>query len=93
MLQEDFDDFKKQLAENPEMGDIIQGTSGVRKARLKSASRGKSGGSRICYYDVTSKNSIYLLLIYTKNQQEDITTDQKKVLKELVYRLRRGQYE
>ena len=47
ILQEDFDDFKKELAEHPEMGDMIPGTNGVRKARLKSASRGKSGGSRM----------------------------------------------
>ncbi len=55
ILEEDFDDFQKELAKNPEMGDIVPGTNGVRKARLKSASRGKSGGSRVCYYDVTHK--------------------------------------
>lgn len=55
ILQEDFDNFKKELAEHPEMGDMIPGTSGVRKARLKSASRGKSGGSGVCYYDIDHK--------------------------------------
>lgn len=89
ILEEDFDDFQEGLAKNPEMGDIIPGTSGVRKARLKSASRGKSGGSRICYYDVTNRNEIYLLLIYAKNQQEDITDEDKKDFKELVNALRR----
>lgn len=89
ILEEDFDDFQEELARNPEMGDIIPGTSGVRKARLKSVSRGKSGGSRICYYDVISRNEIYLLLIYAKNQQEDITGEDKKDFKELVNALRR----
>lgn len=44
ILQEDFDNFTNELAKNPEMGDIVVGTNGVRKARLKSASHGKSGG-------------------------------------------------
>ncbi len=90
VLQEDFDDFKKELAEHPDMGDMIPGTNGVRKARLKSASRGKSGGSRVCYYDITHRNEIYLLLIYLKNQQEDLTSDDKKILKELTTELRRN---
>jgi len=89
ILQEDFDDFKEELAKNPEMGDVIPGTSGVRKARLKSASRGKRGGSRVCYYDITEKKSIYLLLIYAKNQQENLTSEEKKILKELVGEIRR----
>jgi len=90
ILQEDFDDFTRELAKNPEMGDVVVGTNGVRKARLKSASRGKSGGSRVCYYDLTLKNEVFLLLIYTKNQQETLTTDDKKDLKELVTIIRRG---
>jgi hypothetical protein len=60
----------------------------VRKARLKSSSRGKSGGFRVCYYDVTQKGKIYLLLIYPKNVQEDLTPEDKKTLKELVNILR-----
>lgn len=90
ILQEDFDDFKKDLAEHPEMGDMIPGTNGVRKARLKSASRGKSGGSRVCYYDIDHKNEIFLLLVYLKNQQEDLTSEEKKILKEIAIEIRRN---
>jgi hypothetical protein len=57
--------------------------------RLKSASRGKSGGFRVCYYDVTRKNEIYLLMIYAKNQQENLTAEDKKDFKALVNILRR----
>lgn len=89
ILQEDFDDFKEELAKNPDIGDVIPGTSGVRKARLKSASRGKSGGSRVCYYDITEVNSIYLLFIYTKSQQENLTSEEKKTLKEIAIEIQR----
>ncbi len=48
LLLEDFDAFQKELTDNPEKGDMIIGTGGVRKARLKSSSQGKSGGFRVC---------------------------------------------
>lgn len=84
LLLEDFDDFQKKLVEFPEMGDLIIGTGGIRKARLKSASGGKSGGFRVCYYFLTEDDELFLLLIYAKNVQENLTMQEKKELKELV---------
>ncbi len=84
LLLEDFNDFQKELVEFPEMGDIIVGTGGVRKARLKSSSGGKSGGFRVCYYFLTQDNELFLILIYAKNVQENLTTQEKKELKEFV---------
>ena len=49
LLHDDFEEFKRELAEHPEMGDLVTGTGGLRKIRLKSASRGKSGSFRVCY--------------------------------------------
>jgi hypothetical protein len=84
LLQEDFESFKKSLAENPGLGDTIAGTGGVCKTRLKSSSGGKRGGFRVCYYDIPEKERLYLLLIYPKNEQESLTPEEKKTLKELV---------
>ena len=87
---EDFNTFKSVLAENPEMGALIIGTGGVRKTRLKSASKGKSGGFRVCYYfhDVGT-GEIYLLDLYAKNEKEDITPHQKQELKALANAIKR----
>jgi hypothetical protein len=84
LKSEDFETFKRVIAENPEMGDMIQGTGGVRKTRLKSASKGKSGGFRVCYYfhDV-DVSRIYLITLYPKNEKEDLTPNEKKELKEI----------
>ena len=84
LLAEDFEEFKKHLAENPKDGDLVPGTAGIRKTRLKSASKGKSGGFRICYYYYQEYEDLYLIMIYQKNKQENITAAEKKVLKELV---------
>jgi mRNA-degrading endonuclease RelE of RelBE toxin-antitoxin system len=84
LLQEDFKEFKRVLAEHPEMGDLISGTGGLRKIRLKSASRGKSGSFRVCYYFFVQDDQIFLLLIYPKNIQENLTMQQKKELKQVI---------
>lgn len=90
VLQKDFDDFKRIIAEHPEIGAIIQGTGGVRKTRLKSASGGKRGGFRVCYYfhDI-DLGEIFLITIYAKNEKEDITQDEKEDLKRLANAIKR----
>lgn len=49
VLAEDFEEFEKRLLEHPDDGDVIQGAGGLRKTRLKSTTKGKSGSFRICY--------------------------------------------
>jgi hypothetical protein len=79
---EDFERFVRALAEHPDVGDVMPGTGGVRKIRLKSSSKGKSGGFRVCYYYYLLKERIYLLAIYAKSDQENISSDEKKLLRE-----------
>lgn len=84
LLLQDFEGFKLQLSITPEMGDIITGTGGLRKVRLKSASHGKSGGYRVCYYFFVKGDEIFLLFIYAKNVQENLTAQQKKEFKQMI---------
>ena len=84
LLDEDYIDFKKKLVGCPDSGDTISGTGGIRKIRLKSPSGGKSGGFRICYYYILNRDKIYLLYIYPKNEQEDLSIEDKKILKQAV---------
>lgn len=72
------------LLEDPEAGDVIQGTGGARKVRVPLEGRGKSGGGRVIYVDVVVRERIYLLLAYPKNMQADLTPEQKKLVRKLV---------
>ena len=83
LLKADFDSFKKNLTENPGIGAVIPGTGGIRKTRLKASSKGKRGGFRVCYYYLVGRE-LYLLLIYAKNEQANLTMTEKKELKALV---------
>lgn len=44
---------------------------------------GKRGGVRVIYYNVTSNGRIYLALVYPKNEQDNLTEEQKKLLRQL----------
>jgi len=91
LLKVDYEDFKKGLAENPELGPTIAKTGGVRKTRLKSAAKGKSGGFRVCYFYLPECYKLYLICIYGKNKQEDLSEAEKKELKALVTEFKRGE--
>lgn len=77
-------DLEGILLENPQIGDVIQGTGGARKIRIQLEGRGKSGGGRVIYLDVFEKEKLYLLFAYPKNLQENLTNEQKKAIKALV---------
>jgi hypothetical protein len=85
---EDYAKFQCQLAERPDMGDVIEGTGGVRKVRVASNGHGKRGGSRVIYYHFTSVSCIALLMIYPKNEKDDLSADERKVLKKIIERWR-----
>jgi len=68
------------------MGVLIQGAGGLRKVRWKLEGKGKSGGVRIIYYWKTEGDQIYMLFVYPKSEQENLTSEQKKALKQIVER-------
>jgi mRNA-degrading endonuclease RelE of RelBE toxin-antitoxin system len=51
------------LARDPEGGDIMQGTGGVRKVRVALAGRGKSGGARVIYYFHSDRLPVFALTV------------------------------
>lgn len=83
---QEFRDFQSLLMDNPEAGDIIEGTGGLRKIRFADAKRGKGkrGGLRVIYYWWSTGKKFWLFTIYSKDEKDDLTPAQKKVLKELI---------
>jgi hypothetical protein len=83
-------EIENDLLENPERGPVIEGTAGVRKARVADPARGKGkrGGFRYMYYYIERDGQIFLLMIFSKNEQADLTAQQKKLLKQAIVGLR-----
>jgi hypothetical protein len=76
------------LAADPASGDLITGTGGLRKVRVGVGGRGKRGGARVVTFFHDEGMPVFLLMIYAKNEQGDLTQDQRRVLKRLVDGLR-----
>lgn len=83
-----FGRYETAIGERPDIGDVIEGTGGIRKVRVASSGHGKRGGSRVIYYHFTSASQIALLLIYPKNEKDDLSADERKVLKHIIDRWR-----
>jgi mRNA-degrading endonuclease RelE of RelBE toxin-antitoxin system len=69
------------LAKRPAAGDLIRGSGGIRKVRWSGSGRGKRGGLRVIYYWWVAKDRISMLLVYRKNEQDDLSADQLKLLR------------
>ena len=76
--------LQNTLIKNPEIGKVIKGTGGLRKVRLAIKGKGKSGGVRTIYYWSKATEIILMLLIYKKNEQDNLTITQTKILTKIV---------
>jgi len=74
------------LMANPEAGDVIEGAGGLRKLRRPDPRRGKGtrGGLRVIYYWWTVGDQFWLFTVYNKDQADDLSSQQRKILKELL---------
>lgn len=70
--------MEDDLIANPDSGDMIEGTGGAYKVRIRLSGRGKSSGGRVIYFDTGS--AIHFLMIYPKSVQSDLTPAQKELL-------------
>jgi len=92
MSDENFSDFQQELLLNPKAGEVIQGTSGLRKVRFQDASRGrgKRGGLRVIYYWWLKESEFLLFTVYGKGEIGDLTPEQRKKLAELLKQFKAG---
>lgn len=84
LTDDDLRNLENILLENPKAGDTIAGTGGLRKIRIPLENTGKRGGGRVLYIDVEIKETIYLINVYTKNEKDDLTEEEKKAFKAVV---------
>ena len=76
------------LCEHPDFGKLIKDSGGIRKVRWSAKRKGKSGGIRLLYYWIVSKDRILFLDVYAKNEKEELTKAELKVLRRIVGELR-----
>ena len=76
--------IQQALIVNPELGVVIPGSGGVRKARWGVAGRGKRGGLRVIYFLRLRHGEIWMLTLYAKNVVDSIPAKVLKKIKEAI---------
>ncbi len=78
----EYAELQEFLMQNPEAGDIVPGSGGVRKLRWRCKGHGKRGGLRVIYYLRYDPNELWMLALYAKARQTNIPGHILRRLKE-----------
>ena len=84
LSDDEYRSLQLALMLRPDAGDLIPGSGGLRKFRWSLSGKGKRGGTRLIYYWQRGGEVIYMLYIYAKSRQVDLTREQMKTLSKLV---------
>lgn len=79
---DEYAELQQFMTEQPEAGDVIPASGGVRKLRWKRKRMGKRGGLRIIYMVRYRPDEFWLLTMYAKAKRENIPAHILKQLKE-----------
>lgn len=93
---DDLKNLQMILLENPKIGSVIQGTGRLRKMRYAYGNRGKSHSARVCYVDFENYGIIFLVMVFAKNEMENLSKAERngiKILIELLEKYFEGQGE
>ncbi len=82
--------LEQSILADPQTGDLVPGTGGLRKVRLgqRQVRRGKSGGVRVYYLDVPHRAVTHLVAIFGKREKSDLSPAERRAVAELVKHLK-----
>ncbi|MCR4777242.1 MAG: type II toxin-antitoxin system RelE/ParE family toxin [Lachnospiraceae bacterium] len=70
---------------NPDNYPIMQGTGGLRKARISiDNNKGKRGGARVCFVDFVILETVYFISVYSKDSKENLSKSERNEVKKLI---------
>ena len=75
------------LLKNPKIGAVIQGTGRLRKMRYSYGNRGKSHCARVCYVDFEINGIIFLVMVFSKNEMENLSKAERNNIKQMIEKL------
>ena len=84
---DDLKDLQNILLINPKIGSVIQGTGRLRKMRYARGNRGKSHSARVCYVDFEIYGKIFLIMVFAKNEMENLSNAEKNTIKAMIERI------
>jgi len=90
LTEDDIAELENFLCINPQSGDIMEGTGGLRKLRWALPNRGKKGSIRVVYVDFVYYERIYLISAYPKKEKDNLTKEERNEIKKIIKLLEDG---
>jgi mRNA-degrading endonuclease RelE of RelBE toxin-antitoxin system len=84
LSDDEYRELQLYLVLQPDAGDLIPGSGGLRKVRWRLTGRGKRGGVRVIYFWKSGAGQLYLLCLYAKSEHSDLTTRELRLLRAMV---------
>ncbi len=86
LSDDEYSALQQELLAQPDAGDVIKGTGGLRKLRFsdKRRGKGKRGGLRVIYYHWDGGSQFWMFVVYDKDEAIDLSSDERKVLARLL---------
>jgi len=84
LSDEEYRKLQAALVGKPTLGPLIRGSGGLRKVRWALPGKGKRGGVRVIYYWAAREEQLFMLLMYSKSERDDLTPSQLRLLRKLV---------
>jgi mRNA-degrading endonuclease RelE of RelBE toxin-antitoxin system len=84
LTDDEYRELQQALVDRSDAGAVMVGSGGLRKIRWAKEGRGKRGGVRVIYYWAVSSEQILMLFMYPKGEQDDLTSAQIKMLRQIV---------
>ena len=78
---DEYAELQRFMMRNPEAGQVVPGSGGVRKLRWARPGMGKRGGLRIIYFVRYLPNEFWMLAIYAKSEEQSIPAHVLNALK------------
>lgn len=82
--------LEQSILVDPQAGDLVPGTGGLRKIRLgqPKVGRGKRGGVRVYYLDLPRRGVTHLVAIFGKREKSDLSPAERRIVAALVKQLK-----
>jgi hypothetical protein len=90
LTHDDVVQLEQRILADPQAGDLVPGTGGIRKVRMaqRSVRRGKSGGARVYYLDLPRRGVTHLLAIFGKREKADLSPAERRAIATIVEMLK-----
>jgi len=86
---EDLRILEIDIMTNPDKYPVVQGTGGLRKARIALEGKGKRGGARVCFVDFVFADTVYFITVYEKKDKDTLSQKECNNIKRMIESIKR----